>query len=46
MIEEEEDSLLTPAVRLIDPRHLARVDQLRTSVQDIITLTTTQTLTT
>lgn len=38
MIEEEEDSLLTPAIRLIDPRHLTRVDQLRTSVQNIITL--------
>lgn len=44
MIEEEEDSLLTPAIRLIDPRHLTRVDQLRTSVQNIITLTRTKTL--
>lgn len=38
MIKKEEDSLLTPAIRLIDPWHLTRVDQLWTSVQNVITL--------
>lgn len=38
MIKKEEDSLLTPAIRLIYPWHLTRVDQLWTSVQNVITL--------
>lgn len=38
MIKEEENSLLVPSIRLVNPGHLSRVDQLRAAVQDIISL--------
>lgn len=38
MIKEEENSLLVPSIRLVNPGHLPRVDQLRAAVQDIISL--------
>lgn len=38
MIKEEENSLLVPSIRLVNPGHLSRVDQLRAAVQDIIPL--------
>lgn len=38
MIKEKENSLLVPSIRLVNPGHLSRVDQLRAAVQDIISL--------
>lgn len=38
MIKEKENSLLVPSIRLVNPGHLSRVDQLRAAVQDIVPL--------
>lgn len=42
MIKEKENSLLVPSIRLVNPGHLSRVDQLRAAVQDIVSLEGTE----
>lgn len=43
VIKEKEDSLLAASIRLIDPRQLPSVDELRAPVQDIVSLDTKKT---
>lgn len=38
MIKEKEDALLAASIRLIDPRQLPSVDELRAPVQNIVSL--------
>lgn len=42
MIKEKENTLLVPSIRLVNPGHLSRVDQLGAAVQDIVSLEGTE----